>query len=141
MGPAILACIFLLFMASLIGQKTLAMSVAPGVTLSSPEIRAPSSSQYAPTYGAQRMITTTLNSMYDSDLQFVVFIEVRDSNGVTIFLQYHASTLKGPGHTELGSSWLAPDNGTYEIRVFAISNFTRPEVLTSVATNTVIISV
>ena len=81
---------------------------------------------------ALRYITTTFYNNDDFDMPFVVFLEIRDSYGVTVYLVFHTGVLAGNGKTELGSSWLPQETGDYELRAFAISNFTKPVVIAQV---------
>jgi hypothetical protein len=79
-----------------------------------------------------RMMSTMFINNDDKPVQFVVFLEIRDSAGVTVFLQFHIGAVEGRfGHNtrEMASSWQPEKAGEYELRTFAISNFTNPEVL------------
>lgn len=104
--------------------------VAAGI--SAPELKFLGSTFY-PDMG-DRMITASVTNMGREELQFVAFLEIRDSQGVTIFLQYHTGLIKVEGRSEIASSWQAPDlQAKYELRAFVISNFTKPQILTDVS--------
>jgi hypothetical protein len=77
-----------------------------------------------------RILSTKITNNLDDPLQFIVFLEVRDSKGITIFLEFHKGTVESGGRTEVGSSWRLPqEQGEYELRAFAVSNVTSPTVI------------
>jgi len=70
----------------------------------------------------------------DFEKPFVIIIEARDTTGVTSYLQFQIGRLSAQGISDVGVSWLPEKAGTYELRAFAISNFTNPIILTDVRT-------
>jgi hypothetical protein len=109
-----------------------AKSFADPIALSYPELISLNIADSGTT-SPYRMVKTTLSNAYEHDLPYVVFVEIRDSYGITLYLQFHTGVLGGTEYTELGSSWRVPyEVGTYELRAFAISNFTKPEVIVNV---------
>jgi hypothetical protein len=82
-----------------------------------------------------KMVTVTFGNSTPNDSPFVLFLEARDKKGVTIFLQYHTGVMNAGSHADFASSWHSnKELVRYDIRAFAISNFTRPAVLTEVTT-------
>lgn len=68
-----------------------------------------------------------------SQLPFVAIIEVRRaSDGTTVFLEFNIGTLNGSKPSEVGAAWTPMDAGQYEFRIFAISNFENPEILSGI---------
>lgn len=90
--------------------------------------------------GDQYLAGVTLQNQCDSAMPIVGFIEVRDSTGVTVALESKFGTwvvgVEGY-YSHRGMYWVPEAPGRYEIRAFAISNFTNPEVLTAVSMNQV----
>jgi hypothetical protein len=72
---------------------------------------------------------------YKDEAQFsIVIIEIRDSEGVTIFLAWQSNTTPISGAAEVGVSWTPPMSGDYQIRAFQISNWTNPISLEAIGT-------
>jgi hypothetical protein len=84
--------------------------------------------------------TTNTNESSDS-VSYVALMEVRDSQGVTVYLQFQFGNLPPDGESELGISWTPESAGEYELRTFLISGFIDPvTVLTPVQSNIVTIN-
>jgi hypothetical protein len=66
---------------------------------------------------------------------FVIFVEIRDGNGITNYLAYQSNTIAGNGSYTMGVSWRpdtvcqSPNCNNYVLRSFAVSNITNPLVL------------
>lgn len=73
------------------------------------------------TNGTSLTLSTSLANRNEESQPFVIFIEVRDDRGVTIFLALQSGTLEPNGSTEIGALWLPDKPGTFEIRTFAIN--------------------
>lgn len=99
---------------------------------STPELREIKTGANTDDVHTNYMIITKIVNYCDFTLKFVVFIEVRDTGGNTMFLQWHTGELNSSSQSELGMWWRLAQPGTYELRTFAISNFTSPEILTQV---------
>ncbi len=79
------------------------------------------------------MLTVTFSSQLESDQAYVGIIEVRDSQGVTVYLALQ-SGIMGPGASStIGSSWTAEVPSDYQVRTFAITDLQQPTVLSAVA--------
>ena len=84
------------------------------------------------------MITTKITNNEDYDIPLVVFLEISDTDGASLYLAFHILAVNAGGRSEVASLWRLPhEQGEYELRTFAISNFTRPDVLTPVTATTV----
>lgn len=81
-----------------------------------------------------RFIVLNATNNNDTIQPFVMVLEVRDNDGTTLFLEFLLGTLNPNSSSELGASWTVLHPGDYEVRSFAISNFTKPEILSSPAT-------
>jgi hypothetical protein len=78
-----------------------------------------------------KMVNVTFANTTPNDSSYVVFLEVRDKNGITEYLEFHTGVIGAHDRLNLASSWHAPEDlARYELRAFAISNFTRPILLT-----------
>jgi hypothetical protein len=62
-----------------------------------------------------------------------MFYEVRDATGSTVFLEFHIGTLNPDSSSEMGTSFQPSSFGRYEVMSFAISNFTKPDILSSLS--------
>jgi hypothetical protein len=90
--------------------------------------------------GGQYLAGVTFQNHCESTTPIVGFIEVRDSTGITLAVETKMdSWVNGTGglFSHLGMYWVPEAPGRYEIRAFAVSNSTAPEVLTEVASKLV----
>ncbi len=85
----------------------------------------------------QRVIisTTIVTGIEDKNTPYVLIIEVRDANEVTVYLQFGFGTLEPLGSNDVGLAWSPERVGEYEVRSFAVSNFTNPQILTQIVTS------
>jgi hypothetical protein len=70
----------------------------------------------------------------------VALIEVRDSDGVTIFLAWQIGQLAGGDRTQVGLSWTPEDQGDYTVRTFVISDLNDPDILSEVSESDVTVA-
>jgi hypothetical protein len=82
--------------------------------------------------GEQVMITTTFQNYLEEEVDFVGLLEVRDIDGVTVFLAWQLGKVEPLGDKTIGASWLVPETSAYQSRTFAITNFEQPQVLSPV---------
>lgn len=82
--------------------------------------------------GQQVMITTTFRNNLEETVAFVGIIEVRDTNGVTVFLSWQSNSIEPLGNKTVGVSWLVPESSAYQSRTFAFTDFEQPQVLSPV---------
>ena len=71
---------------------------------------------------------------------FVTIIELRNQDGITQFLQFQSGRLDVNATSNIGIMWDPGRAGAYELRSFVLSNFTQPEVLSSVHTANLTVS-
>jgi hypothetical protein len=116
------------------------MTIAPPVAISQPVLKDVFNSPFAGPLSPARMIATNVTVNSDPGLRFVVFLEVRDSHGITVYLQFHTVAVEGNDRLEIASLWLPQESGSYELRAFAVSNFTKPVVLSDVVEERVTVS-
>lgn len=86
-----------------------------------------------PAAGKQATLSLVITNDADRTQQFVELVEVRDSDGVTVFLAWQSGTLDPNSQTQIGVSWIPERPGDYTARTFAISNFDNPQVLSPVS--------
>jgi hypothetical protein len=78
-------------------------------------------------------ISATLLNNCDHDIPFTAITEVRNEEGVTVFLQSQTGILIDSGYSEVNIPWQPTEPCMCELRAFAISNFTSPQILTQVS--------
>ncbi|HJS82319.1 MAG TPA: hypothetical protein VJ742_05730, partial [Nitrososphaera sp.] len=90
--------------------------------------------------GQQVVLTTRVVNEGGSAQPFVALIEVRDNNGVTVYLAWQTGTLPAGGSSQVGLSWTPEDSGDYDIRTFVISSLENPRILSPVVTSDITVS-
>lgn len=102
------------------------------LSLSTPEII----TNGTPVAGKQAMLSTVITNNSDQLRSFVGLLEVRESDGVTVFLAWQSGILYPNSQTKIGVSWTPDRPGDYEVRTFAVShldlNLGSPHVLSEV---------
>jgi hypothetical protein len=89
--------------------------------------------------GKQVILSTTVTNNNNNQSQpFTAILEVRDANGVTIYLQWQKGILGPSDISGIGLSWTPERAGNYEIRTFVVSDMLNAEVLSPVATSGII---
>jgi hypothetical protein len=83
-----------------------------------------------------------LNATNDNNFEqpFTMLVEIRDENDLTIYMSFLIGTLNPNAVSEMGISWTPQYVGEYEVRSFAITNFTKPEILSLQAVTRVTVS-
>ena len=85
--------------------------------------------------GTSLTLSTTITNNNDQSQDFVLLIEVRDSDGVTLFLGLQSGTLDPSGSADIGVSWQPGNEGSFEVRTFAITDLgSEADVLSRVVT-------
>lgn len=77
----------------------------------------------------QVILSQTFANDRNARQSFVAVFEVRDSNGVTVYLAWQRGTMAAGGKADIGVSWVADGIGEYEIRTFHVSSLTNPSSL------------
>lgn len=81
------------------------------------------------------VLTTEIKNNNPRVQPFTALVEVRDSQDVTVYLQWQIGILNPSGTTEIGLSWTPEEAGDYRLRTFLISDFENPAVLSPVVTS------
>ena len=89
--------------------------------------------------GSQLVLSRSFHNSESSEREFLMLFEIRDSTGVSIQIAWQEGLVAAAGDKEVGVSWIAPDIGEYQIRIFVISNLTNPEVLSEVTATNIIV--
>jgi hypothetical protein len=92
------------------------------------------------TTGQQVVITSNVTNNDDQPRPATVIVEVRDADGITVYLQWQTATIAANGEIQVGLSWIPEDEGDYTIRTFVVSNLTTPQVLSEVVESEVTVS-
>src|SRR5690606_31676425 len=90
--------------------------------------------------GQQVVLSSTIQNNEGISGPYAAIVEVRDSSGVTVYLQWQTGTLPANGSTNVGVSWTPDAPGTYTIRVFVLSSLSNPQILSEIVTSTVNVS-
>ncbi len=90
--------------------------------------------------GQQVVLSSTIQNKENTSGPYAAIVEVRDSNGVTVYLQWQTGTLPANGSTNVGVSWTPDMPDTYTIRVFVLSSLSNPQILSEIVTSTVNVS-
>lgn len=81
------------------------------------------------TIGHQVILSKTFVNNRNATQTFVALFEVRDPNGFTVYLAWQSGAMAASGQANVGVTWIAEGIGIYEIRTFAISNFTNATII------------
>jgi hypothetical protein len=90
------------------------------------------------TVGDQVVLSSNITNIGGWDQNFTSLIEIRNSTGVTQFLQPVNGTLGPDAETNVAVSWVPENAGKYTLRIFVINDPMNPEVL-SIVRETVIV--
>lgn len=60
-----------------------------------------------------------VSNVRDMPVPFFVVLEVRQTNGITVYLAWQNSTILANDRLIVGASWIATDTGEYFIRTFS----------------------
>ena len=85
-------------------------------------------------------ITTIFANCTDKEIPFTVVIEVRDEDDVTVYLQFQSGKLGAKADSESSLAWTPEKPGKHELRTFALSNLTRPQIYSQIWVSDVTIS-
>jgi hypothetical protein len=92
------------------------------------------------TAGTQVIISTTVTNNNDEPQPAVVLVEVRNADGITVYLQWQTGTINADDEMNIGLSWTPDAAGTYQLRTFVLGNLLNPSTLSPVVTSTVTVS-
>lgn len=82
--------------------------------------------------GRSVFITPTLHNNTTTKMEYTVIVEVRDANGITVYLQWASGQLEGGGEKDVSMSWVPSTPGTYDVRSFVITSLANPQALSPV---------
>ncbi|HEX7032255.1 MAG TPA: hypothetical protein VF172_04575, partial [Nitrososphaera sp.] len=85
--------------------------------------------------GSSVTLSTVVANNNNEPQPFVALIEVRDSDGVTVFLALQGGTLEPTGLADIGALWQPDQTGMFEVRAFVLSNIIGGVVLSPVASS------
>jgi hypothetical protein len=86
--------------------------------------------------GDEVVVATDIKNNDDvHDQAALVVIEVRDSSGITVLINWQSGIIKAGSSMQAGISWTPDKGGDYELRTFAITDFDRPYVLSGISTS------
>ena len=115
----------------------------PYAVLAEVEISKP----YALRLEGDRMLTVGINTQVllqvdmenknDESQQYVIIVEVRDSNDITYYLQFQKGLLSPNAESQIGISWTPDKIGNYQVRSFVLSSFENPLILSPTSLNSV----
>jgi hypothetical protein len=77
-------------------------------------------------------ITTIFANCTDVEIPFIVVIEARDEDDVTVYLQFQAGKLDANADSEVSLPWSPEKSGKHELRTFALSNLTQPQIYSQI---------
>lgn len=86
------------------------------------------------------MASTFLTNNQDKSQSYIVILEARDQDDLTVFLQLSSVNLSASSATYVAAPWSPDEVGNFSLRTFAISNFTNVEILTLVTESDVTIT-
>lgn len=78
---------------------------------------------------SQALLQVDMENMNDEPQPYVVLMEVRDSDDVTIYLQFQKGQLAPESSTQVGISWIVDSTGDYQVRSFVLSDFNNPVII------------
>lgn len=82
--------------------------------------------------GQQVVLATTIQNNVEDERPFVAIIEVRDKDGITVFLAWQTGMLNPDDNAQVGLSFTPFDRGTYTTRTFVLSSLANPSILSEV---------
>lgn len=100
----------------------------------------PSPPIVASTVGEQVVISVVATNNASTDIEYVMIVEVWDSNDITWYLTWQSGVLRAGEETEIGISWLPQAADTYKIIAHPITNFENPQALGERVDSTFVIS-
>ncbi len=88
-----------------------------------------------PTVGKQVTISRSFTANIESSRQFLALFEIRNSDGVSVYIAWQTGIIYPKDDVVVGVSWMPEEAGDYDVRTFLLSNLTQPEVLSVVGSH------
>lgn len=86
--------------------------------------------------GAHLLVRTITQNPTDGGVGYSMIIEVRKMpDNLTLFLSIQPASINPNGERLVDVSWVADESAEYQVRIFAISNLTNPQILSYVKTS------
>lgn len=85
--------------------------------------------------GNRIILSTDVKSLLNETSTFAVVMEVRDSAGVTQFLDWRFGLIRPEAPADIGFGWAPQHAGTYEVRTFVLSGTVNPQVYSPVVSS------
>jgi hypothetical protein len=82
--------------------------------------------------GNNILLSTNFTNSGSESQSLAVVLEIRDHDGVTVFLKLHGGTLEPTAQKYITQSVIIERSGNYVARTFTISNTNRPEILSPI---------
>jgi hypothetical protein len=101
------------------------------LTASPPELLSASSPPIRDPWPGTELVVSSTYTNNDAihDWAAYYIVEVRDSNDMTILLDFPSGTIDAGGRASVQVAWTPLESGIYELRTFAISSFENPSIL------------
>jgi len=90
--------------------------------------------------GQQVVLTTTIVNNQDAPQTHATILEVRDGNGVTVFIGWGTGTLAAKASTNIGLSWTPDNPGSYTLRTFVLDDLATPQILSNTIESKITVS-
>lgn len=82
----------------------------------------------------QATINATLASKVGQEIEYIAIFEVRNAKGFTELVGWQEGAVASVGNSTASIPWVPRAAGSYEVRVFAVTDMDRPQMLSQVAT-------
>jgi hypothetical protein len=103
------------------------------ISISNPIVMTPDSSiLWEVKRDSQVILSVEVRNDGLQNVPYTAIVEVRDKDGITIYLQYQKSVAKQSSSDEIGISWIPNESGDYVIRSFLLSDLDNPIVLSPI---------
>jgi hypothetical protein len=102
-------------------------------TVTAPFVRNIGGASTPLTFGTELVLSASVANNRGDVQPFVAILEVRNAEGVTVFLSSEHGTLSSNGSSGIEIVWKPAAQGDYTIRTFVISGFDEGEVLSTIA--------
>lgn len=90
--------------------------------------------------GQQATISTEITNQRDAAVPFTAIFDVRDQDGVTVFIAWQSTTVGPHESSGVGISWIPHKPGLFSARTFLISDLENPQILSPVSSSEVTVA-
>jgi hypothetical protein len=85
--------------------------------------------------GSQLGLGVMVENNSDAPQPFVVLVDIRDADGLSVYIAWQGGTLDPAGKASVEVSWIPELAGDYEVRTFAVSSLDDGTVISEVASS------